>query len=347
MSEPLCRRALTRSPLGLTALGCGTAPLGNLYRAISDATAEETIAAALAAGVRYFDTAPYYGFGLSERRLGSALLGVRDVVISSKVGRLLRPLSHEHATTARHGFASALPFEPVFDYRYDAVMRSWQESRRRLGVERIDILLVHDIGARTHGDRHAETFAQLMHGGGLRALQELRDCGAIAAIGIGVNEWEIALEIVNTAAIDIVLLAGRYTLLEQSAVTTFLPACDRLGVSVAVGGPFNSGILATGSRAPSSELRYDYGPVPGTVLERVRAIEATCSRHGVSLQAAALQFPLAHPAVVSVVPGVDSAARVAETAAAMRAPIPADFWLDLRASGLLHRDAPLPAGFSI
>jgi D-threo-aldose 1-dehydrogenase len=336
----IASRRLQHSGLDLPELGFGTAPLGNLYRTLSDADAAATIAAALAAGMRYADTAPYYGFGLAEKRLGAGLNGTR-AILSTKVGRLLEPVTAAELPEERHGFRSAEPFAPVYDYSYDGVLRSHEASLARIGVDRIDVLLVHDIGRLTHGDRHAAMLAQLVEGGGLRALQQLRDEAAITAFGIGVNECEVALELLDRAPLDLILLAGRYTLLEQGALDALLPRCAATGAGIVVGGPYNSGILA--GQGPSEDARYDYEAAPAPVLEKARRIAAVCARHQVALGAAALQFVLAHPVVASVVPGLASAGEVADTVARYSANIPAALWEELRHERLIRPDAPVPA----
>lgn len=341
MSSLIASRPLPRCALQLSELGFGAAPLGNLYRPMAEAVARDTLQAAVDAGLRYVDTAPYYGFGLSERRVGDVLRGQAGVAVSSKVGRLLQPLPGHSGEAERHGFCSPLPFTPVYDYSYDGVMRSWEASLQRLGLARIDILYVHDIGRFTHGTGHAATFSALTEGGGFRALEYLRAEGAITAFGLGVNEWPVCLEAMQHADLDVVLLAGRYTLLDQSALDRFLPACLERGVRVVVGGVYNSGILAAGTRS-GAPLHYDYAPASGEVVERVRCLEAVCEAHGVPLAAAALQFPLAHPAVVSVIPGLDSVQRVAQTLELYRTAIPSCFWQELRRQDLLRQDAPVP-----
>ncbi|TGX55664.1 aldo/keto reductase [Sphingomonas gei] len=329
-------RRLPSCDLELPELGLGTAPLGNLYRTVSDEDAAATISAAFAGGTLYADTAPYYGFGLAEKRLGAGLRTAAHVVVSTKVGRLLHrvdgPLPPE-----RHGYRSVEPYEPVYDYSYDGVLRSHEASLARLGVDRIHILLVHDIGRLTHGEAHADRMAELA--GGLRALERLRGEGTITAFGIGVNECEVALELLDRGPLDLILLAGRYTLLEQGALDALLPRCAASGTGVVVGGPYNSGILAgQGARA---DAHYDYGAAPTPIVERARQIEAVCTRHNVALGAAALQFVLAHPTVVSVVPGLASAREVADTFARHSVPIPPQLWAELKHLGLLRADAPV------
>ncbi|AQR73451.1 aldo/keto reductase [Sphingomonas sp. LM7] len=339
----IASRRLGNTSLHLPELGFGTAPLGNLFRAVSDADAAATIAAALAAGMRFADTAPYYGFGLAEARLGVGLRG-EHAIVSTKVGRLLEPVADAALPEERHGFRSSEPYAPVYDYSYEGVLRAHEASLTRLGVDRVDILLVHDIGRLTHGDRHPAMLAQLVEGGGLRALARLRDQGAIAAFGIGVNECEVALELLDRGPLDLILLAGRYTLLEQGALDALLPRCEASGTGIVIGGPYNSGILA--GQGPDADARYDYAAAPAPVIDKARRLEAVCARHQVALGAAALQFVLAHPAVASVVPGLASAAEVADTIARYTAPIPAQLWAELKLEGLLRADAPVPTRFN-
>jgi len=336
-------RPLGNTGLCVTELGFGTAPLGNLFHPLSHATVRETLAAAQQAGFGYYDTAPFYGFGLSERRLGDALRSRKDIVLSTKVGRLLKPVPGPvDETVARQGYATPMPFEPVYDYSYDAVMRSYEASLQRLGLGRIDILYIHDIGRLTHGQENAARMAELTKGGGLKALEELRTSKAISGFGMGVNEIPACLEVMDHARLDAILLAGRYTLLEQNALDDLFPRCQAAGTAIVVGGPYNSGILAVGTKS-GAPLFYDYEPAPADVIEKVRRIETVCERHGVPLAAAALQFPLAHKLVASVIPGLDSPQRVIQTAALYRHEIPATLWQELRQENLLHPDAPIPA----
>ena len=340
MTFPL--RKIGNTGLSVTELGFGTAPLGNLFRPLPDEAARATLAAAEKAGFGYYDTAPFYGFGLSERRLGDALRGQPGIVLSTKVGRLLHPVAGSLDPKAvRHGYATPMPFEPVYDYSYDAVMRSFTESLQRLGLSRIDLLYIHDIGRLTHGEANAVRMAELTKGGGLKALEDLRASGAIAGFGMGVNEVPACLEVMQHARLDVILLAGRYTLLEQTPLDELFPACEQAGTAIVVGGPYNSGILAVGTQS-GVPLYYNYEPAPPDVIAKVTQIEGICARHGVPLAAAALQFPLAHSLVASVIPGLDSPARVDQTLSLYRHPIPAAFWGDLREAGLVRADAPLP-----
>ena len=335
------RRKLGSTGCALPELGFGAAAMGNLYAAIDDTQAAATLDAALAADLRYVDTAPHYGRGLSERRVGDALRGVSDVIVSTKVGRLMEPDATITDDRERDGFHTAMPFRMRYDYSHDGILRSHEHSLQRLGLARVDLLFVHDIGRVTHGEADAQYRAQLIQGGGLKVLERLRDEGAIAGFGLGVNEVDVCLDLMEEARFDVILLAGRYTLLEQGPLDRFFPACQQAGTAVVVGGPYNSGILATGSAAAAMP-RYNYAPAPNDVLDRVRALESVAERHGVSLAAAALAFVLAHPQVASVIPGLANPRQVADTIRLYREPIPQEFWNELRHAGLVRPDAPLP-----
>ena len=331
------RRRLGRSAVEVTALGFGGAPLGNLFAPVAADDARRAVAAAYDAGLRYFDTAPLYGHGLSEERMGEVLRARprAEYVLSTKVGRLLEP-----GTPAPGAYVGLPPRVPRFDYSETGALRSMTESLGRLGLERVDVLYIHDIDAFTHGaEGAAARFGEAM-AGAFRALERLRREGTIGAIGVGVNEWQACQRAAEAGDFDAFLLAGRYSLLEQTALDTFLPLCQRRGIGVVVGGPFNSGILATG---PVPGARYDYAPAPPPILERARRLERVCLSHGVPLAAAALRFPLAHPAVASVIPGARSAAEVGANLALLRRPIPAGLWRDLKTERLLRADAPTPA----
>ncbi|MEM1430260.1 MAG: aldo/keto reductase [Pseudomonadota bacterium] len=322
-----------------TELGLGTAPIGNLYKAIPDAEADAIFAAAWEAGVRYYDTAPLYGFGLSETRLNRFLRDKpRDsYVLSTKVGRLLQPCPPKQ----RDGLGKwhDVPNRrEIYDYSYDGVMRSVEHSLERLGVDRLDLLFAHDIDVPNQGSREAVNAKvdQLM-AGGYHALDRLRADGTIAGFGAGVNEWEVCQQIAERGEVDIFLVAGRYTLLEQEALETFLPLCEARGIGVVIGGAYNSGILATGPRAGAY---YNYDTAPPAILERVTRIESVCAAHGVRLIDAAFRFPLLHKAVVSVIPGSQSTAEMQSNIAAAGAVVPQALWDDLKAEGLLRADAP-------
>lgn len=336
-------RRVGATSVRLPELGFGGAAIGNLYRALSDAAAAETVAAALDGGITYFDTAPHYGFGLSERRLGETLATRAgpgsDIRISTKVGRRLVPVDRS-AARERHGFVDAAPFEPVFDYSHDGVLASFEASVERLRRDRVDILLAHDLGALTHGQEHPARLRDFLDGG-YPAMRRLKAEGRAGAIGVGVNEIEVCLELLGEVELDCILLAGRYTLLEQEALTALLPECERRGVSVIVGGPFNSGVLA-GSGREDGPRRYNYAPAPPEVTARVERLARLCAAHATPLAAAALQFPLAHPCVVSVIPGLASPAEVAEALRLNALDIPPALWEALAADGLLRPEAPVP-----
>jgi D-threo-aldose 1-dehydrogenase len=337
------KRPLGRTKLKVTVLGLGTATLGNLYAPVSDADAHETLTTAFDAGVRFVDTAPFYGHGWSEHRVGEALRGYKrdDIVLSTKIGRLLKPKDPGPKGIDGGVFAAVLPFDPVFDYSYDGVMRSVEDSLQRLGTHHIDVLLIHDVDRWTHGSQEAadRRMKEVLEGG-YKAMVKLREGGAVGAIGAGLNEWDSCQKLAEASDLDCFLLAGRYTLLEQESLKTFLPLCAKRGIGIFMGGPYNTGILATGA-VPGAY--YNYAPAKPDILERVRKIEAVCERHKVALASAALQFPLAHPAVCSVIPGAKTAAEVKRNIATIEAPIPRDFWVDLKGEKLIADEAPVPA----
>jgi D-threo-aldose 1-dehydrogenase len=317
--------------LRLPVLGMGCATLGNLYAPVSDAAAEAALQAAVDGGVGFFDTAPYYGHGLSERRLGRFLATLPSrPLLSTKVGR---SLAHGEAP-GDTGFVEAAMARPYFDYSAAAVQAQVAESLARLGVDAVDLLLVHDLGALVHGADHPRQFAAAL-AGAFPALADLKRQGITRAIGLGVNEVAICLQVLAEVDLDVILLAGRYTLLEQAPLDDLLPLCEARGVRVIVGGPYNSGVLA-------GNPHYDYGAVPPAVAARVQALGAICARHDVPLAAAALQFPLAHPAVASVIPGASAADEIRANVAHLAHPISPALWTDLRQAGLIRADAPVP-----
>ena len=335
----LATREIGTTGLQVPVLGLGGAPLGDIYAKYPPAQAYATVERAYEVGARLFDTAPLYGAGLSERRIGDFLRDKpRDeYVLSSKVGRLLVP--DRAYAMERHGDARALPFRPVFDFTYGGVMKSFEQSLQRLGLERIDILFLHDIGRFSQKERHEETMRQALEGGGIRALTELRDSGAVKAIGAGVNEWPIIDELMNLGRFDIFLLANRYTLLDQEVIDTLLPRVKREGVAIVAGAPLNSGILATG---PVPNAVYDYAPASADMIEKTRRIELLCRKHGTTLIRAALNFPLGHDAITAIIPGFSNVAEFRDNLAGYRTGIPEALWADLKAEGLLHPDAPGP-----
>jgi D-threo-aldose 1-dehydrogenase len=333
------RRTIGRRGLQVTGLGLGTAPLGGLYSDLSDEQALATVAAAMEAGVRFFDTAPHYGHTKAEHRLGDALRRYsRDqYVLSTKTGRHFVPRTTPY--DGSEGWQDPLPFQAIFDYTHDGILRSFEDSQQRLGIVEIDILLIHDIGRVTHGEKNPHYWKQLTEGGGFRALDELRSAGVVKAVGLGVNEGAAILEVMADFDIDCALLAGRYTLLEQATLDDLLPACEAKGVSLLLGGAFNSGILARGVQG---DLKFNYVAAPKEVIERVARLEAVCREYDVPLAAAALQFPYAHPAVATVLTGARSVEELRENVASFERPIPAELWTALRDKGLLDPRAPVP-----
>lgn len=327
-----------RVDLEVTAFAFGTAPIGNIFREIDEQTSDSMIQTAWDAGVRYYDTAPMYGHGLSELRTGQSLRWKNrdDFVLSSKVGRRLVPAKRETIDFAP--WTNAAPFVMEFDYTYDGTMRAFEDSLQRMALERMDICFIHDIDVFTRGAEQPEVFKQAMDGS-WRALEKLRDEGVVKAIGVGVNEWEVCHEALKQRDFDCFLLAGRYTLLEQDALNDFLPLCEERGAAVVVGGGFNSGILATGAKEGA---KYNYAPAPADIMDKVAKIEKVCAEHGVPLPAAALQFVVAHPAIPSFIAGTRTVGQLEQNLAWFAHPIPAEFWSDLKAQGLLREDAPTP-----
>jgi D-threo-aldose 1-dehydrogenase len=328
-------RSLGRTGIELTTLGFGSTGLGNLYKAQTEDGAMATVSAAYGTGIRYFDTAPLYGFGLAEHRMGAALRRIpADIVLSSKAGWRLqrRGASDGPGSPADSLFDQPAPFAPRIDYSYDGIMRSFEDSLQRLGRDRIDILLLHDCDRRNHGEEgYRQRFAEVMQGG-YRALISLREQGAVRAFGAGLNEWQACQDFAQAGDFDCFLLAGRYTLLDQGALASLLPLCVRRGIGIILGGPYNSGILATG---PVAGAMYDYAPASAEILAKTEAVAAICAHHGVPLRAAALQFPLSHPAITSIIPGARDTAEIAENLALFTRPIPDALWQELREARLL------------
>lgn len=325
---------LGRTSLTVTALGFGATAIGGMYTEVSDDAALETVAAAWKAGLRYFDAAPQYGRGNGEMRLGRGLAGYprEDYVLSSKVGRLLRadapPHPDDFDPTGRPYDAGAPDVATVYDYSRDGVLRSIDESLARLGTDRLDVALVHDPD-----DYVDEALATAFP-----TLIELRDQKVVTAIGAGMNQTAALERFARESDPDMFLLAGRYTLLEQTALQTFLPLCAQRGIAVVAGGVFNSGLLADAGAG----ARYNYDPAPADLIARARRLAEVCKRHGVPLKAAALQFPIAHPTVAAVLTGVRNPAELAENAQLFDLPIPGELWTELKAQGLLADDAPTP-----
>jgi len=331
MTTPPTGVRVGRSGVHVSRLGLGGAPLANMYATITDDEAVATVDAAWHAGVRYFDTSPHYGIGVSERRLGAALAGRprAEFTISTKVGRLLVP-DPSGANRYDDGFLVPADHRRVWDFSADGVRRSLEESLKRLRLDRVDMVLLHDPEYRPH-----EALEQ-----GYPALRDLHAQGVIGAIGVGSTRWEILHRFVEATDLDVIMVAGRYTLLEQPALDSLLPACADRGVSVLNAGVFNSGLLA--SAEPHAGLHYEYRTAPDGMVARARAIAEICARHATTLPAAALAFAGAHPAVASVVIGAQTAEQVAGNVRAAAEPPPAKLWTDLVAEGLLRPDTPVP-----
>ena len=325
--DPAATRSL-RNGLVLSQLGVGCAPFGALDAATSDASVHAAFDHLYAEGQRYFDVAPFYGMGLAEHRLGACLRTIdrRTIVLSTKVGRLLDPIGD--GVGAGSG---KYPFTFHYDYSYDAALRSLEMSMQRLGTNAIDIVLIHDVNKRWQGDMLEQRYGEAMNGA-YRALESLRSSGTIKAIGVGVNDWSILERFAGDGDFDCFMLAGRYTLLDHTASNTFLPMCEKRGIGVLMAAPFNSGILATGAKPGAT---YFYTPAEPEIVERVKRIEAVCSRHRIAIAAAALQFPLRHRAIISVVTGMRDSSEARANLAHMQAPIPASFWRELHDAGLM------------
>jgi D-threo-aldose 1-dehydrogenase len=338
----LRRRRVGKTKLEVTELGLGGAPMGGFRAAISDAEAIGLTNDGYDSGIRFFDTSPYYGYGRSELRMGAALREKpRDsYVLSTKIGRILHVRKPGEKLPADFRDNGLPGFVPEYDYSYDGVMRSLEHSHLRLGIDRIDIALVHDVDYWTTKDRKVldERFKTVMDSG-FKALDELRKAGVIGAIGVGINESDTSLRFIQAGDFDCMLLAGRYTLLEQGALEAFLPECLKRNVSVILGGPYNSGIL-TGNVKPGAT--HDYVAAPQNLIDKAQKIEAVCKRHGVPLGAAAMQFPLFHPAFCAVIPGALSTAEVKQNVGHMSVRIPSDLWSELKREKLLDPASPTP-----
>lgn len=323
-------------------LGLGGAPLGNLFTVIDDDAALNLLQSAWDAGCRTFDTAPHYGNGLSEHRMGQVLRNMPRTafVLSTKVGRRLIP----DATAPRNqnGYVNVLPFRQVWDYSSAGVRRSIEDSLQRLGLASIDVAYIHDCDATVHGADYPRVLRQVLNEA-LPELRRLQQQGLIGHIGLGVNDVQVCLDVLAQADLDCLMLAGRYTLVDHSALALLLPVCVQRGVRIALGGVFNSGILATGVRgAAHAPVRFNYANAPQEWIDRVGAVEDLCAQHGVPLRAAALQFPLAHPAVEIVMIGAQDASHWCDARAMASQPVPPDFWRELRARRLLPGTAPTP-----
>lgn len=338
-STALPRRKLGRTGLDVSILGFGTAPLGDLFAHLDDATAVAAIERAFALGVNLLDSSPLYGHGLAEHRCGTALRRVArdEVIVCTKVGRWMDPF---HDRGSGSNFVGGAPHRAVVDYSYDGTMRSVEQSLLRLGTDRIDLLLIHDVDVWTHGaDAIEARFREAMEGAYV-ALDRLRSERVVKGIGIGVNEADMCVRFANAGTFDTMLLAGRYSLLEQPALAEFMPLALKQNIGIMLGGVFNSGILATGAVAGA---KYNYKDAPPEVMQKVAAIERVCRSHGVALATAALHFALGHPAVGSLVLGAQTPQEVERNVAALATPVPSALWRDLKAERLLDANAPVPA----
>jgi D-threo-aldose 1-dehydrogenase len=334
----LPRRKLGRTGLDVSILGFGTAPLGDLFVRVPDDVAIATIERAFALGINLLDSSPLYGRGLAEHRCGTALRRVNraDIVLCTKVGRWMDPF---HAPDDAAGFVGGQPHRAMFDYSYDGTMRSVEQSLLRLGTDRLDLLLIHDVDVWTHGrDAIEQRFREAMEGAYV-ALDKLRSEGTVKGIGVGVNEADMCVRFAKAGRFDTMLLAGRYSLLEQPALAEFLPLAERQGIGVMLGGVFNSGILATGA---VSGAKYNYRDAPPDILDKVSRIERVCAAHNTPLPTAALHFALGHPAVASLVLGGVTPQEVERNVAALSSQVPAALWRDLKAAHLLDAAAPVP-----
>ena len=341
MRGAMNERRIGRTNLSVSELGFGGAPLGNMFRTLDDASALAAVEASTACGVRYFDTAPMYGFGLSEVRLGQAVKPMvrEEIVISSKVGRTLTPVDPSEVKPGI--WDQPLPMRADIDFSYDAVMRSFKSTLKRLDTPFVDMLAIHDPdeAAVSAGlDPYSRSHFKAAMDGAYRALDDLRRRGLIKAIGVGITQWQMLCDFAVAGDFDYFLLAGRYTLLDQELLDRLLPLCEQRGISLVIGGPYNSGILATGA-VPGAT--YNYRPATPPILDKVAKIQAVCKRHNISLQAAALQFPLHHPLVASVIPGARSIAEVEHNIGLLSEPILAEFWAELKAEKLLDERAPV------
>lgn len=335
------RRRVGRTSLELPVLGFGGAHIGELYGKVAETDSRATLEAAWAAGIRYYDTAPWYGRGLSEHRMGGFLrtLDRAEFRITTKVGRTLhRP--KDPKTFDRAPWAGGLNFEVHFDYSYDGIMRSYEQALQRLALDTVDALVIHDLDVAYHGEEAQAAHEKALRDSGIRALEELKASGDIEAYGMGINTKQALEEVATQVPLDFCLVAMPYTLLDQSTLETGMQTCLDRGMSVIIGAPFASGILVTGS---GEGAKYAYGKASPEIQAKVKGMEAVCAAHNVRLPVAALQFVLAHPAVSSVIPGAAKPSEVTANAAAISAPIPAGFWADLKAQGLIHPNAPVPA----
>ncbi len=338
--DAISTRQLGKTEVHVTELGFGGAPLGELFHPVSDEQARETLNAAWHAGIRYYDTSPFYGYGKSERRVGDLLrqqeLG--SYTLSTKVGRVLTA-THDLENFVYGYWMGGLPFDHRFDYSYDGIMRSYEDSLQRLGMHRIDLLLIHDLDHFFHSEAQVQAYLNQMFTSGWRALDELKSAGLIKGVGAGLNKIGMMPRFLDMMPLDFFIVAMPYTLLDQDALDKEFPRCEEEGVGIVIGAVFASGILVTG---PTETATYAYAPAPPEISEKVRRMQAVCERHQVPLPAAAMQFPLGHPMVASVIPGAFKPEFVEANKQHFNHPIPADLWAELKSEGLLREDAPVP-----
>ena len=330
-----------RTGVELSTLGFGGAPLGELFDPVSETEAQETLQAAWDAGIRYYDTAPFYGYGKSEHRLGHFLRQQKrkDFILSSKVGRVLTA-TRDLDSFDKGGWIGGLPFDYRFDYSYDGIMRSWEDSLQRLGLSSIDVLLIHDLDSFFHdSEQRFSAHVNQLITSGWRALDELRSQGLIKAVGTGLNRMGALPRLIDAVDLDLSIVAMPYTLLDQEVLEEEFPLCEEHGVRIVIGAVFASGILVSG---PTEGARYAYDTASPEILDKTRRIQEVCQRHDVPLPAAAMQFPLGHPLVSAIIPGSMEPSHIQTNAKWFQHEIPADMWAELKTEGLLREDAPTP-----
>lgn len=334
----LSTRQVGQTGLEVTTLGLGGASMAGMFTPVPADQARATVGRALDAGITYYDVAPQYGLGRSEHLMGDGLRDRRaGTVLSTKVGRLLKPFTGPGERAYPHSWAEPFPFDQVYDYSYDGIMRSYEDSLQRMGLSGFEIAYVHDIGGMTHGAEQNEVYWAQLRTGGYKALLELKQSGAVKAIGLGVNEWEVLMQALELGDWDVFLLAGRYTLLEQTALTPFMAKCLERNASIVIGGPFNGGALLGSGK-------WNYADAPQSVIDKVHQLEGICAEFDVPIGAAALQFPLAHQAVCSVLPGPKSPEELDGILGWWQIPIPEAFWTALAERDYLASGTPLPNG---
>jgi D-threo-aldose 1-dehydrogenase len=339
--SPPGRRKLGSTDVEVTEVGFGGAPIGDLFVRVPEDQAQATLAAAWEGGIRYYDTAPYYGYGKSEHRVGHFLRQQprAEFVLSTKIGRVLTP-TRDPASFDPGGWIGGLPFDFHYDYGYDGVMRSWEDSQQRLGLPSIDLLLIHDLdGFFWDTEQKLSAHEQQLRASGWRALEQLKRDGRIRAIGAGINKSTAVRRILDLVDVDFFIVAMPYTLLDQGVLDDEFPRCQERGVGVVIGSPFASGILVTG---PVEGARYAYSPASPEILEKTRRIQAVCERHDVALPCAAIHFALAHPSVAAIIPGGMEPDHVRQNLAWRQQAVPADLWTELKGEGLIRQDAPTP-----